>query len=262
MLKEAFEALLLESQENDPNFNQQIDSVFQMALALSSVDGTDVKDLLLLWSNYLEFSMKNIKNEKQFMDLFESIRFKSLPFWKIAIGLAIERSDHLSVHKFFQIAISLMPYNSSLWQNFKTYEASHQMDNVKTFVDGNNDLSDSSNWNKIFSLRSDEDWRHIWHSEKHKRCYQDLIDHMEWVCDKDIYKLRKKRDLIEVETFTNGPFLLPKEANNMFGIFRFKKSNNKRIRKRGIIDECCNGSAGCSWEEYAEYCPANGRLCI
>ncbi|XP_054164647.1 probable insulin-like peptide 7 [Oppia nitens] len=128
------------------------------------------------------------------------------------------------------------------------------------FVDGNTDLSDTSDLNKIFSLRSDDDWRQLWHSEKHKRCYQDLINHMEWVCDKDIYKLRRKRDLIEVETFTNEPFLSAKEATNMFGILRYKKSNNRRLNKRGIIDECCNGSDGCSWEEYAEYCPANGRL--
>ncbi|CAG2123523.1 unnamed protein product, partial [Medioppia subpectinata] len=99
--------------------------------------------------------------------------------------------------------------------NYKTFVSVLYLFLVFISVDGNNDLSDSPNWDKIFSLRSDEDWRHIWHSEKHKRCYQDLVDHMEWVCDKDIYKLRKKRDLIEVETFTNGPFLVPKEANNM-----------------------------------------------
>ena len=45
----------------------------------------------------------------------------------------------------------------------------------------------------------------------------------------------------------------------MFGTLRIKKSSNRRISKRGIIDECCNGAAGCSWEEYAEYCPANRR---
>ncbi|CAG2104416.1 unnamed protein product [Medioppia subpectinata] len=143
--------------EMECNCSQQIDSAFQKAIALSSVDGTDSKDLQLLWSKYtissliyLEFCVKNMKNEKQFMDLFESVRHccltisdpsfqsqvikflcqmlsneeksKALIQFAKAIGLSIERDDHLSVHKFFQIAISLMPYNSIIWQNFKTYE--------------------------------------------------------------------------------------------------------------------------------------------
>ena len=60
-------------------------------------------------------------------------------------------------------------------------------------VFANNDMKESSNWNTIFSLRSDDDWRQLWHTEKHKRCYQDLVDHMEWVCDKDIYKLKHQK---------------------------------------------------------------------
>ncbi len=61
----------------------------------------------------------------------------------------------------------------------------------------NSDLSDSTDWNQIFSLRNDDDWKQLWHKEKHRRCYQQLILHMEWVCDKDIYKVRRKRNLIE-----------------------------------------------------------------
>jgi len=64
-------------------------------------------------------------------------------------------------------------------------------------VNANTDLSDPSNWDTIFSSRNDDDWRQLWHTEKHRRCYQDLLVHMEWVCDKDIYKLRNKRDIIE-----------------------------------------------------------------
>ena len=65
------------------------------------------------------------------------------------------------------------------------------------WVEANDDMKDDQNWNTIFTLRSDDDWRQLWHSEKHKRCYQDLVNHMEWVCDKDIYKIRSKRHLIE-----------------------------------------------------------------
>jgi len=61
----------------------------------------------------------------------------------------------------------------------------------------NSDLSDSIDWDQIFSLRNDDDWKQLWHKEKHRRCYQELLVHMEWVCDKDIYKVRRKRDLIE-----------------------------------------------------------------
>jgi hypothetical protein len=147
----------------------------------------------------------------------------------------------------------------------------------------NSDLSDSTNWDQIFSLRNKDDWKQLWHKEKHRRCYQELLVHMEWVCDKDIYKLRRKRDLIEgrnweklnfvlltlksrllsipysVEPLNDETFLSSKKAN-MFGILRFKKANRRRQYKRGIIDECCQADAGCSWEEYAEYCPANRRI--
>lgn len=48
-------------------------------------------------------------------------------------------------------------------------------------------------WDDIFHSRSDEDWRMLWHKEKHRRCQHQLVSHMELVCDKDIYKLARKR---------------------------------------------------------------------
>ncbi|UXI22749.1 metaxin-1 [Sarcoptes scabiei] len=51
-------------------------------------------------------------------------RSKCLEFWKIAISLAIERNDHWNVHKFFQMAISSMPYNRFLWEMLIEYERS------------------------------------------------------------------------------------------------------------------------------------------
>lgn len=52
-------------------------------------------------------------------------------------------------------------------------------------------------WDEIFHLRSEDDWRQLWHREKHRRCQQELLVHMELVCQKDIYKIerRKKRFL-------------------------------------------------------------------
>lgn len=32
-----------------------------------------------------------------------------------AISLSVERGDHLNAHKLFQLAITLMPYNTILW---------------------------------------------------------------------------------------------------------------------------------------------------
>jgi hypothetical protein len=75
----------------------------------------------------------------------KKIRLKYLDFWKMysklklflkiliffsfncrAIALAIERSDHLSVHKFFQMAISLLPYNAVLWETVSFNKLSHK----------------------------------------------------------------------------------------------------------------------------------------
>ena len=45
------------------------------------------------------------------------------------------------------------------------------------------------------------------------------------------------------------------------GLIAVRRRQQQRQRnKRGISDECCHGQDGCSWEEYAEYCPANVRL--
>nr|XP_027199688.1 uncharacterized protein LOC113793816 [Dermatophagoides pteronyssinus] len=52
------------------------------------------------------------------------IRLQCLEFWKIAISLSVERSDHLNAHKLFQLAITLMPYNTILWDMLKNYEKS------------------------------------------------------------------------------------------------------------------------------------------
>lgn len=61
-------------------------------------------------------------------------------------------------------------------------------------------------------------------------------------------------------------FISTREANR-FGHTQVRSmlpGEHKRTsglrRKRGISDECCSGADGCSWEEYAEYCPANVRV--
>lgn len=61
-----------------------------------------------------------------------------------------------------------------------------------------NPLDDDDNrslqeWEEIFHSRSADDWRNLWHHERHRRCRHDLVAHMEFVCDKDIYKLNRRR---------------------------------------------------------------------
>ncbi|GIY99478.1 hypothetical protein CEXT_274301 [Caerostris extrusa] len=35
-------------------------------------------------------------------------------------------------------------------------------------------------WENVFKARSDDDWRTVWHTERHRRCYHDLLVHMDW----------------------------------------------------------------------------------
>ncbi|XP_064487953.1 probable insulin-like peptide 7 [Ornithodoros turicata] len=133
--------------------------------------------------------------------------------------------------------------------------------------------SKATDWNAIFSSRSPDEWVRLWHRERHRRCYQELHPHMDWVCDKDIYKLRKRRRIAAL-TFESDPrdandedlpyvFLKPKLAFSVLRSAFLPRQKRKHLRKmqaRGIIDECCERDAGCTWEEYAEYCPVNRRM--
>lgn len=162
-------------------------------------------------------------------------------------------------------------------------------------------------WEELFGMRSEDDWRQAWHDEKHRRCNHQLVAHMELVCDKDIYKLQRRRKKRSISTDIEYPFQklgrklyiifnishitfnfskLAKQARfmlqarqaNLFGRRLLKRISGGQVTedktggggggdgstgsqryKRGITEECCGGQDGCSWEEYAEYCPANVR---
>ncbi|RWS15321.1 putative insulin-like peptide 7 [Dinothrombium tinctorium] len=128
----------------------------------------------------------------------------------------------------------------------------------KSLVGVSNAPSDVDVWNNIFNERSDEEWRSLWHTERYRRCYRELESHMKWVCSKDIYKVNKRRNgrlnANKEGEKTTSPFISMQRAHNMFSEKPFLR------RKRGIIDECCHGPDGCSWEEYAEYCTHNNRV--
>ncbi|KAH8031736.1 hypothetical protein MRX96_027863 [Rhipicephalus microplus] len=130
---------------------------------------------------------------------------------------------------------------------------------------------EAPDWNEIFSNRNDDDWARVWHVERHRRCYHELLSHMSWVCEKDIYKMRRrKRDApLDKDADLAEVFLKPEAALSLLsssatgkqaGGGRRKSWRRQRLGGRGIMDECCDVQTGCSWEEYAEYCPTSRRI--
>ncbi|XP_068082972.1 probable insulin-like peptide 7 [Anabrus simplex] len=99
-----------------------------------------------------------------------------------------------------------------------------------------------------FKLRSEADWAQVWHSEAYSRCRDRLVRHMYWACEKDIYRLprREKRSLQP-----SYPFLSFETAKVFL--------RERRSRRGSITRQCCHSSNGCTWEEYAEFCPSNYR---
>lgn len=115
--------------------------------------------------------------------------------------------------------------------------------------------------------RTYADWARIWHQESHSRCREKLVRHLDWACEKDIYKLTRRNN-------EDGDGDLEKNHNGLYPISVRKKSvinpwlstkevsqqmlRTRRNGGKGITNECCT-RAGCTWEEYAEYCPSNKR---
>nr|CAD7202890.1 unnamed protein product [Timema douglasi] len=112
------------------------------------------------------------------------------------------------------------------------------------------------------NARSDAEWENVWHNERHTRCRANLLKHLYWACEKDIYRLSRRNDQhnhVALPPYPPGsPFVSVVEAR----VFLRSRRDRKRRSAAGgsITDECCQASGGCTWEEYAEYCPANKRL--
>nr|CAD7459904.1 unnamed protein product [Timema tahoe] len=121
------------------------------------------------------------------------------------------------------------------------------------------DLSDSiatdQELEERFKGRSDAEWENVWHNERHTRCRANLLKHLYWACEKDIYRLSRRNDQ---HNHVGSPFVSVVEAR----VFLRSRRDRKRRSAAGgsITDECCQAKGGCTWEEYAEYCPANKRL--
>ncbi|XP_053949840.1 probable insulin-like peptide 7 [Anastrepha ludens] len=109
----------------------------------------------------------------------------------------------------------------------------------------------------LFRERSQSDWENVWHQETHSRCRDKLIRQLYWACEKDIYQLtRRNRKRTENEA-------MQKRGKPISRVWLKLDYVNTLLRTRradapSITNECCT-KVGCTWEEYAEYCPSNKR---
>ncbi|XP_026847133.1 probable insulin-like peptide 7 [Drosophila persimilis] len=139
---------------------------------------------------------------------------------------------------------------------------------------------------RVYIFSSQSDWENVWHQETHSRCRDKLIRQLYWACEKDIYRLtrrNRKRTGNDEAWIKQSSSSSKRESSdddppapvmymcickilsagtppstwlhvnyaNMF--LRTRRSNAP-----SITNECCT-KAGCTWEEYAEYCPSNKR---
>uniref|UniRef100_A0A1I8MZU7 Insulin-like domain-containing protein n=1 Tax=Musca domestica TaxID=7370 RepID=A0A1I8MZU7_MUSDO len=119
--------------------------------------------------------------------------------------------------------------------------------------------TDTESLELLFRQRSPEDWENVWHSESHSRCRDKLLRHMFWACEKDIYRLTRRNQFLPDESIVkrgkvhhspSTKWFTPEIAHSLL--------KTRRSRDPSITSECCT-KTGCTWEEYAEYCPSNKR---
>ncbi|XP_034123422.1 probable insulin-like peptide 7 isoform X1 [Drosophila guanche] len=134
----------------------------------------------------------------------------------------------------------------------------------------------------LFRERSQSDWENVWHQETHSRCRDKLIRQLYWACEKDIYRLTRrnrkrtgndeawlkqssatKRESKDAPWSRPNPSLKIISAGTPPSTWLHVNYANMFLRTRrsnapSITNECCT-KAGCTWEEYAEYCPSNKR---
>ncbi|TDG38965.1 hypothetical protein AWZ03_014614 [Drosophila navojoa] len=109
---------------------------------------------------------------------------------------------------------------------------------------------------------SQSDWENVWHRETHSRCRDKLIRQLYWACEKDIYRLtRRNRKRGGDETWvksSSNPAVGGAASTWLHVNYANMLLRSRRSDAPSITNECCT-KAGCTWEEYAEYCPSNKR---
>lgn len=113
---------------------------------------------------------------------------------------------------------------------------------------------------RLFTQRTSNDWEKVWHHETHSRCREKIVRHLIWACEKDIYRLSRRNGGVKVDESLSKrsggavqPWVPIEEAHQMIRFRRNMKPSGS------ITSECCT-KIGCTWEEFAEYCPSNKRL--
>ncbi|XP_074662659.1 insulin-like peptide 7 [Tubulanus polymorphus] len=107
---------------------------------------------------------------------------------------------------------------------------------------------------KEFLGRSSAEWQTRWHSDCHRRCRQELVEHIRIACEKDIYRVTRDELGIPPPWVINKSETARKITVNKKMALSFLTGPGGGVRiKRGIMEECCM-SKGCTWEEYAETC--------
>lgn len=91
-----------------------------------------------------------------------------------------------------------MTFSPINWLSFMAFQVLFcYLSPFPTIISLSTSPNDLTTWENIFQDRSDDEWRALWHTERHRRCYQELESHMKWVCNKDIYKVKKSDSEIE-----------------------------------------------------------------
>nr|UWI79940.1 insulin-related peptide 6 [Haliotis discus hannai] len=121
-----------------------------------------------------------------------------------------------------------------------------------------------------FRSLSGEELYDLWHTDCHRRCRAQLIEHINLACSYDPYKIISKRSVNSTvarkhvpdhdgDSEKKAPIFITRHASAAFLATGHKtKTVGHKIVKRGIMEECCYMKA-CSWEEYGEFCHTHNR---
>lgn len=52
--------------------------------------------------------------------------------------------------------------------------------------------SNQQDLDQVFHQRTDTEWRQNWHQETYSKCRNNLVRHLFWACEKDIYKMERR----------------------------------------------------------------------
>ncbi|ESO84270.1 hypothetical protein LOTGIDRAFT_155605 [Lottia gigantea] len=113
-----------------------------------------------------------------------------------------------------------------------------------------------------FTQASPEDLLALWHTDCHRRCRSQLIEHVNIACIFDPYKIYRKKRSVDNQNDSNKTRNLFIDKSRATTFLATRDTGRKRkghsIKKRGVMEECCYNKS-CSWEEYAEYCHSHNR---